>query len=180
MLRVAVSNVRIPRSQSMTRSLPPARTYSAAASHSSIDDDMPRLRSTAVRVFPTSLRSSKFCMFRAPIWSTSASRATASTSAGWSTSVTMGSPFWRPASCIMASPSKPRPWKSYGSVRGLKHPPRSICPPARRTPFAEAKICSRLSTEHGPAMRTGGSSPPTRTPPTSMIVSGRSPRSASL
>ena len=42
-LRVAVSNVRMPRSHRTTRSLPPASTYSAAASHSAIARRHPAL-----------------------------------------------------------------------------------------------------------------------------------------
>ena len=41
-LRVAVSNVRIPRSQRITSVLPPARMYSADSSHSSMVAEMPR------------------------------------------------------------------------------------------------------------------------------------------
>src|SRR3954468_7617247 len=45
-LRVAVSNVRMPRSHKITSLLPPARMYSADSSHSSIVAEMPRLSST--------------------------------------------------------------------------------------------------------------------------------------
>ena len=45
-LRVAVSNVRMPRSQRMTFWLPWARMYSAAFSHSSMDDIIPRFNIT--------------------------------------------------------------------------------------------------------------------------------------
>jgi hypothetical protein len=51
----------------MTLALPSAMTYSAAASHSSTDAIMPRLRRTGSRVFPTAFKRAKFCMFRAPI-----------------------------------------------------------------------------------------------------------------
>ena len=68
MLRVAVSNVRMPRSHRITFGLPSERTYSADISHSSMVALSPRLRNTGRPVFPTSLRSGKFCMFRAPIW----------------------------------------------------------------------------------------------------------------
>ena len=71
-LRVMVSNVRIPRSQKITLELPCDRTYSPDMSHSLIVPDMPRLSSTGLSVRPTSFRRLKFCMLRAPIWNTSA------------------------------------------------------------------------------------------------------------
>src|SRR4029079_4046313 len=49
-LRVAVSNVRMPRSQRITSPLPPLSPYSADSSHSSIVAEMPRLSSTGLRV----------------------------------------------------------------------------------------------------------------------------------
>ena len=67
-LRVAVSNVRMPRSQRMTSLLPPLSTYSADSSHSSIVAEMPRLISTGLRACPSSRSSVKFCMLRAPTW----------------------------------------------------------------------------------------------------------------
>ena len=71
-LRVAVSNVRMPRSHRMTSLLPPLSTYSADSSHSSIVAEMPRLSSTGFRACPSSRSSVKFCMLRAPTWKMSA------------------------------------------------------------------------------------------------------------
>ena len=71
-LRVAVSNVRMPRSHRMTSVLPPLSTYSADSSHSSIVAEMPRLSSTGLRACPSSRSSVKFCMLRAPTWKMSA------------------------------------------------------------------------------------------------------------
>src|SRR6059058_6028321 len=53
----------------------------------------------------------------------------------------------------------------------LKQPPRRSPPPASRTARAQAVICSRDSTEHGPAIITKGTSPPTRIGPISIKVS---------
>ena len=52
-LRVYVSKVRMPRSHSMTRSLPCERMYSADISSSSMVDIMPRLSSTGFCASPT-------------------------------------------------------------------------------------------------------------------------------
>ena len=71
-LRVAVSKVRMPRSQRITSRLPSLRMYSADISHSSIVAERPRLSSTGLPARPTSASSWKFCMLRAPIWRMSA------------------------------------------------------------------------------------------------------------
>ena len=55
-LRVAVSNVRMPRSQRMTLGLPDERMYSAAMSHSSMVAERPRLSRTGLRLWPTALQ----------------------------------------------------------------------------------------------------------------------------
>ena len=55
--------------------------------------------------------------------------------------------------------STPRPWKAYGLVRGLNAPPRRIVAPAAATASAVSNSCSRLSTEHGPAMIVSDPSP---------------------
>ena len=55
--REEVSKVRMPRSQSMTSGLPPARMYSAHMSHSSMVLPMPRLSRTGFPQPPTSQRS---------------------------------------------------------------------------------------------------------------------------
>ena len=95
-------------------------------------------------------------MFRAPICRQSATRATASTSDGASTSVTTGSPVSARASARISRPSSPIPRNVYGEVRGLKAPPRSAAPPAERTARAVSSITSRDSTAQGPAMTASG------------------------
>lgn len=70
--RVAVSKVRMPRSQRMTLGLPLERMYSAAERNSSRRAERPRLRSMGFWSLPTARRSSKFCMLREPIWMMSA------------------------------------------------------------------------------------------------------------
>ena len=65
--RVAVSKVRMPRSQRITFGLPPLKTYSAERSHSWIEVAMPRLSSTGFFVSATRRSSEKFWMLRAPI-----------------------------------------------------------------------------------------------------------------
>ena len=70
--RVWSAKVRIPRSQRITRWFPPAMMYSAAIKNSFKVAEKPRLSSTGLAAWPTALRRSKFCMFRAPIWRMSA------------------------------------------------------------------------------------------------------------
>ena len=130
-LRVAVSNVRMPRSHRMTSVLPPLRTYSADSSHSSIVAEMPRLSSTGLRACPSSRSSVKFCMLRAPTWKMSEYL---SISSIWLTSITSETSFRFSAfaaSRSSRSPSSPSPWKLYGELRGLNAPPRRIFAPAR-------------------------------------------------
>ncbi len=71
-LRVSSPKARIPLSQRTTPPLPPARTYSAAATNSVRVEAMPRLRRTGFLWRPTSARRAKFCMLREPTWSMSA------------------------------------------------------------------------------------------------------------
>ena len=71
-LRVAVSNVRIPRSHSTMSRLPRWAMYSAAISHSSMVALNPRLSSTGLLASPTAWSSAKFCMFLVPTCSMSA------------------------------------------------------------------------------------------------------------
>ncbi len=73
------------------------------------------------------------------------------------------------------------PWKLYGELRGLNAPPRRNFAPVAATCFALVRICSRDSTEHGPAITTS-SSPPTTTPFENLtrVPSGLKPRPASL
>ena len=114
----------------MTSRLPPLSTYSAAESVSSIVADRPRLSSTGLRILPSSSSIMKFCMLRAPTWSTSAHSATVSASRTSSTSVTTGRSTESPAARSSLRPSSPMPWNAYGLVRGLYAPPRSIVAPA--------------------------------------------------
>ena len=65
-LRVAVSKVRMPRSQSITLGLPWATMYSADISSSLMVELMPRLSSTGRPQPPSDFSSAKFCMLRAP------------------------------------------------------------------------------------------------------------------
>ena len=68
----------------------------------------------------------------------------------------------------------------YGDVRGLNAPPRSIVAPAAATTRAVSSVCSRYSTEQGPAISPKAESPICR-PLTSITVgSGTSSRATSL
>src|SRR5216684_3896069 len=178
-LRVAVSKVRMPRSQRTTWSLPPASRYSAASSHSSTVAEGPRLSRTGRRRCESALSSVKFCMLRAPTCS-NATPSKAGSSAASITSVTAASPWRRAASSSNCTPGAPRPWKAYGLVRGLNAPPRSTAHPSRATAAAAASICAALSTAQGPAMTTK-ERPPSSTPGSATRVPwGRRSRSASL
>ena len=110
-LRVAVSNVRMPRSQRMTSRLPLARMYSAASSQSWIEDDMPRFSSTGLPVRATSSSRKKFCALRVPIWRTSAYFAMSCTVASDITSVTTGRPVSARACASSLRPSSSMPRK---------------------------------------------------------------------
>ena len=110
-LRVAVSKVRIPRSQRMTCSFPSERMYSADMRSSSIVVIIPRLRRTGLRQWPTFLRRAKFWTFRAPIWRMSLYSSTRSTSVVFITSVTTGIPTLSPTFLRSLSPSSSIPWK---------------------------------------------------------------------
>src|SRR5229473_3169922 len=162
-LRVAVSKVRMPRSQRTTWSLPPASRYSAASSHSSTVAAGPRLSSTGRRRRDSAWSRVKFCMLRAPIWR-SAERSSAGSWAGSITSVTAASPFRWADSNSSRAPSAPSPWNAYGLVRGLKAPPRRTAQPASATARAASSTCPALSTAHGPAMTTKAR-PPSSTGP---------------
>ena len=111
-LRVIVSNVRMPRSQRTTCRLPRATMYSAAISNSLRLAAIPRLRSTGRRSSPTASSSEKFCMFRAPICSISAPSATIARLSTSFTSVTTGRPVTARASPSSFSPSAFSPWNS--------------------------------------------------------------------
>ena len=110
LLRIIVSKVRMPRSQRMTFSLPPARMYSALMSHSSIVAERPRLSSTGFFVRPRALSRRKFCMLRAPTCRMSTSSNSGICSSPM-ISVTIGSPVSRRASRRRSSPLSSRPWK---------------------------------------------------------------------
>ena len=91
-LRVAVSNVRIPRSQRITWWFPSARIYSAAARNSSMVALMPRFSSTGFWSAPPPAagRNSAYSGHRPA--DRSAYSATSPTLSGLITSVTIGSP----------------------------------------------------------------------------------------
>ena len=105
-----VSKVRIPLSQRITCSLPPAIIYSALISNSSRVFAMPRFRRMGFFSFPSSFKSSKFCIFLVPtcITSTSSKRSRCPRRI---ISVTMGRPVCFLASSSNLSPSSPSPWK---------------------------------------------------------------------
>ena len=71
---------------------------------------MPRFRKTGLPIFPAAFRSSKFCMFRAPICRQSAYFATMSMDEVSSASVTTGRPVSSRAAARIFSPSSPSPW----------------------------------------------------------------------
>ena len=118
-LRVAVSKVRIPRSQRATLEFPAAMIYSAALSHSSIVAERPRFNSTGIPVRPTSFKSSKFCIFLAPTCSMETYCSADSTAWALVTSQIVANPVSFAAVCIYFKPSTSSPWKEYGEVRGL-------------------------------------------------------------
>ena len=111
-LRVYFSKVRMPRSQRMTFSLPPAMMYSALMSHSSMVLARPRLSSTGLFVLPRALSRSKFCMLRAPTWMRSTCSTNSSRCSMAISSETMGRPVAFLASTRSRMPSVPRPWKA--------------------------------------------------------------------
>ena len=128
-LRVYPSKVRIPRSHKMTWSFPSDKMYSADINHSSMVAASPRLRSTGLPIRPTLLSSSKFCIFRAPICTTSTYLTIRSAWLGEVISVTIPNPVSARTSARILSPSSPRPWNAYGDVLGLKAPPRNKTAP---------------------------------------------------
>ena len=97
------------------------------------------------------------------------------------TSVTIASPVSSRAAARCLRPSSPMPWKLYGFVRGLNAPPRRPTAPASFIRCAISMICSRPSTEHGPAM-TGICLPPMVAPFPSgtTVLPGRPSRLARL
>ena len=121
-LRVPVSKVRMPRSQSTMSRLPRCATYSAAISHSSYVAVMPRLSITGRPAEPTACSSAKFCMLRVPTCSMSAHSATSGTSAASTTSVTTGRPVSCRTSARIRRPRSPSPWNAYGRGARLVRP----------------------------------------------------------
>lgn len=65
-------------------------------------------------------------------------------------------------------------------MRGLKAPPRSSFAPAALTARAAAKICSRFSTAHGPAMITHSRAPIAAPPTFTTVCAWWNSRDASL
>src|SRR5258708_5772235 len=119
-------------------------------------------------------------MLRAPIWSMSAYWLTISTSSMFITSVTTGRPKRSRALASSLRPSSPRPRKAYGEVRGLKAPPRRMCPPASATAPAASISCPSLSTEQGPAITANSESPISTAPTFTTVGSGWNSRPTSL
>ncbi len=179
-LRVACSNVRMPRSHSTMSRLPRCAMYSAAISHSSYVAAKPRLSSTGLPAAPTACSSGKFCMLRVPTCSMSAYRQTTSTSVWSTTSVTTGIPVWARTSARIRSPARPSPWNAYGDVRGLYAPPRSSVAPAALAISAAARVCSAVSTAHGPAISVNVSGPIGTLPTVTVEVAGWCSRLTSL
>ena len=62
-------------------------------------------------ILPTSFKSSKFCMFRAPTWTRSTSSSKSWAIRGSMISLTMGSPVCSRASISSSRPGAPMPWK---------------------------------------------------------------------
>ena len=96
------------------------------------------------------------------------------------TSVMTGSPVRSRASARSRRPAMPSPWKAYGEVRGLNAPPRRIVAPAAATASAVSNSCSRLSTEHGPAIIVSDPSPMTASRTRMTVSSGWNSREVSL
>jgi hypothetical protein len=99
---------------------------------------------------------------------------------GSMTSVMTGSPVRSRASARKRRPWMPRPWNAYGLVRGLNAPPRRIVAPAAATASAVSSSCSRLSTEHGPAIIVSDPSPIAASRTRMTVSSGWNSRDVSL
>ena len=136
-LRVALSNVRMPRSQRITLRVA-ARQDVFGRQQPLLDrgGDAALEHAPACASVPSSRSSVKFCMLRAPTWKMSAYLSMTSI---WLMSITSVMSF---RSCALAAsrsirrPSSPSPWKLYGELRGLNAPPRSTLAPARFTAAA--------------------------------------------
>lgn len=79
-------------------------------------------------------------------------------------------PYSFETSFRILSPSRPKPWKSYGDVRGLYAPPRISFNPFSWIVAATAATCSYDSTAHGPNTKEGAPVP-INSPLTLMTVS---------
>ena len=101
--------MRMPRSHRTMLWLPSEMMYSAALSHSSMVAANPRFKSTGMPERPHSLRSSKFCMFLAPIWIISTYLAAVSRARWLVTSQTTARPVASLASFMYRRPSSSRP-----------------------------------------------------------------------
>ena len=84
--------------------------YSAAIRNSSSVADMPRFSSTGLGERPTRFSSEKFCMLRAPTWSTSAYCSTNPSDSLSIASVTIFIPNVSRTSAMICKPSSPKPW----------------------------------------------------------------------
>src|SRR3954453_12179215 len=170
----------MPRSHKTMLRLPLRATYSAAINPSSIVACSPRFSMAGLSTWPTACSNPKFCMLRVPICSMSAYCTTTSTSCASTTSVTKGSPTCSLVLARISRPFSPSPWNAYGDVRGLYAPPRSIAAPAAFAISAASRVCSALSTAHGPAIKVKVSGP-MGTPPTVIVdLSGWFSRLTSL
>ena len=114
--------------------------------------ERPRLSRMGLPVLAAAMSNWKFCALRAPIWMMSVYSATRSACCSESNSVMTARPVSLRALASSFKPFSPRPWNSYGDVRGLNAPPRRMVAPAAFTASAVVSNCFSLSTEHGPAM----------------------------
>jgi len=94
----------------MTLSFPSDRIYSAAMSHSSMVAEIPRFKRTGLLRRPTVFKSSKLCMLRAPICTTSTYFIFRAACAGAVISVTIPMPVSSLTSASILRPSSPIPW----------------------------------------------------------------------
>ena len=118
--RVCASNVRMPRSQSITFGLPSFRMYSAASSSSSIVALGPRLSSTgSISVADRFQQAIVLHVARADLQHVGIS-ATSSTSSVATTSVTTARPVSSRAVASIFSPSSFSPWKAIGAGARLE------------------------------------------------------------
>ena len=130
----------------------PGSMYSAAISSSSIVADIPRLSSTGLPAWPSSLEQREVLHVAGADLETSACSATSGDVRVSITSVTTGSPVARARLGQQGAPSMPSPWNEYGEVRGLNAPPRSTRRPPRARLRAVLQHLLGVSTAHGPAI----------------------------